>query len=79
MDTLEYWGLKEKPFEENADPKFFYQSKDHEEALERMNYVIENDNMNMYLLTGEIGAGKTTTKNAFIEQMIEKQQSYIGN
>ena len=79
MDVLEYWGLYRQPFGENADPDFFYMSKDHEEALERMKYVIENDDMNMYLLTGEIGSGKTTTKNAFIEEMKKEQNHFVVN
>ena len=63
MGYLEHWNLKEKPFEEVSDTRFFFESEDHREALDRMLYVVNDRNMNMGLLTGEIGSGKTITKN----------------
>ena len=36
----EYWGLREKPFENTADPRFLYASPQHEEALTRLGYAI---------------------------------------
>jgi general secretion pathway protein A len=66
MSYVKYWGLKERPFEEVNDTKFFYESDDHREALDRMIYVVNDRNMNMGLLTGEIGSGKTLTKNVLI-------------
>ena len=66
MGYLEYWNLKEKPFEELCDTRFFFESEDHREALDRMLYVVNDRNMNMGLLTGEVGSGKTITKNVLI-------------
>jgi general secretion pathway protein A len=63
MDYTEYWRLKEKPFEELCDTRFFFESDDHREALDRLLYVVKDRNMNMGLLTGEVGSGKTLTKN----------------
>lgn len=65
MTVLEYWGLKESPFEEVCDTRFFFESEDHREALDRLLYVVKDRNMNMGLLTGEVGSGKTITKNVF--------------
>lgn len=65
MTYEEYWNLKEKPFEELCDTRFFYESEDHREALDRMLYIVNDRNMNMGLLTGEVGSGKTITKNVF--------------
>jgi len=62
MDYTEYWHLKERPFEELCDTRFFFESEDHREALDRMLYVVNDRNMNMGLLTGEVGSGKTLTK-----------------
>lgn len=70
MHYLDYWGLEDAPFEEDGNPKFFYESIDHEEALERLRYVIEATNMNMGLLTGEIGAGKTMTRNVLCREIL---------
>lgn len=63
MDYIKYWNLKERPFEEVNDTRFFYASDDHREALDRMLYVVNDRNMNIGLLTGEIGSGKTLIKN----------------
>jgi general secretion pathway protein A len=63
MEYTEYWHLKEKPFEELCDTRFFFESDDHREALDRLLYVVNDRNMNMGLLTGEVGSGKTLTKN----------------
>ena len=63
MSYLLHWKLKEKPFEELCDTRFFFESEDHREALDRMLYIVNDWNMNMGLLTGEVGSGKTITKN----------------
>jgi general secretion pathway protein A len=63
MGYLEHWKLTDRPFEEVCDTRFFFESEDHREALDRMLYVVNDRNMNMGLLTGEIGSGKTITKN----------------
>lgn len=65
MQYEEYWKLTEKPFEEVCDTRFFFESDDHREALDRMLYIVNDRNMNMGLLTGEVGSGKTITKNVF--------------
>jgi general secretion pathway protein A len=69
MDYIEYWHLKEKPFEELCDTRFFFESEDHREALDRMLYVVNDRNMNMGLLTGEVGSGKTITKNVLASSL----------
>ena len=69
MEYTEYWRLKEKPFEELCDTRFFFESEDHREALDRLLYVVNDRNMNMGLLTGEVGSGKTLTKNVLINSL----------
>ena len=59
---MTHWGLQEKPFEETCNTRFFFESDDHREALDRMIYIVNDRNMNMGLLTGEVGSGKTITK-----------------
>jgi general secretion pathway protein A len=69
MGYVEYWKLTEKPFEELCDTRFYFESDDHREALDRMLYVVNDRNMNMGLLTGEVGSGKTITKNVFMNRL----------
>ena len=77
MGYLEHWNLKEKPFEEVSDTRFFFESEDHREALDRMLYVVNDRNMNMGLLTGEIGSGKTITKNVLVGSLPSHQFEII--
>ena len=65
---LEYWGLREKPFENTPDPRFFYSSQMHAEALSRMLYAITN-NKGCVLLTGEYGCGKTAIVRKVVESL----------
>jgi general secretion pathway protein A len=73
MSYLDHWKLKEKPFEEICDTRFFFESEDHREALDRMLFVVNDRNMNMGLLTGEVGSGKTITKNVLMGSLPSPQ------
>lgn len=53
-----YWQLDEKPFENSADPRFYYPGESHQAALLKLRYAIENRRGGA-LLTGEGGSGKT--------------------
>lgn len=55
---LEHWGLREMPFENTPNPKYYFPSPNHEEALQRLLYGIEA-RKGAVILTGEIGCGKT--------------------
>lgn len=69
---LEYWGLKQYPFENTPDPAFFYFSDEHQEALSRIMYAIQR-NKGGILLTGEIGCGKTVLSRVLIQQLIKEK------
>jgi general secretion pathway protein A len=56
---LQYYGLTEQPFGVTADPRFFYHSRNHEEALASLLYGIEND-LGFTAVVAEPGLGKTT-------------------
>jgi type II secretory pathway predicted ATPase ExeA len=56
---LKYWRLTEPPFENVPDRQVFFRSSQHEEALSRMMYAVEN-RKGVAMLTGEVGSGKTT-------------------
>lgn len=53
-----YFGFRELPFNNTPDPRFFYSTPDHEEALASLIYGIK-ERKGFILLTGEVGAGKT--------------------
>jgi len=77
----EFYGLREKPFQNTPDPKFMYYSKEHEEALSRLIYTIE-EQMGAAMLTGIFGCGKTMIAQALMENLANRGDSkvaYISN
>ncbi len=54
-----FYGFSEKPFQITPDPAFLYRSAKHDTALTYLEYGL-TENVGFILLTGEIGAGKTT-------------------
>jgi type II secretory pathway predicted ATPase ExeA len=71
-----YWGLAEPPFDNSPNPKFFYMSPEHEEALVRLMYAV-SQRKGCAMLTGEYGCGKTTLSRALI-QRLEAERYEIG-
>lgn len=77
----EFWGLKEKPFRNTPDPKFIYYSQEHEEALSRLIYTVE-EQMGAAMLTGVFGCGKTMVAYAFMERLAGRgdcKVAYLAN
>ena len=54
-----FYGLTSKPFQLNPDPTFYFASKQHRRAMAYLEYGL-NQNEGFIVVTGEIGAGKTT-------------------
>lgn len=75
-----HWGFKEKPFQNTPDPRFLYHSPQHEEALSRMNYAIQ-ERVGATLLTGAFGCGKTILAYTLLKTLLgEKYKvAYVAN
>lgn len=56
---LEFYHLASLPFENTPDPRFFFASEQHREALAAIEYTIRM-RKGFALITGDIGSGKTT-------------------
>src|SRR6185369_630612 len=65
---LSFFGLQQEPFSIAPDPRFLYLSDKHRDALALLNYGL-NRGASFVLLTGEIGAGKTTVWRRFLEEL----------
>ena len=63
-----YFSLKQSPFSIAPDPRYLFMSERHREALAHLLYGVGGGG-GFVLLTGEIGAGKTTVCRCFIEQI----------
>jgi general secretion pathway protein A len=74
-----YFGLACEAFSVAPDPRFLYLSQKHRDALAHLNYGLRRGG-GFVLLTGEVGAGKTTVWRSFLEQLPGHcDVAYIGN
>ena len=74
-----FFGLRQAPFSIAPDPHYLFMSERHREALAHLLYGVQGGG-GFVLLTGEIGAGKTTVCRAFLEQVpADCRVAYIFN
>jgi len=67
----EFYGLSGKPFQLSPDPTFYFGSKGHESALSYLKYGVYQGE-GFLVITGEVGAGKTTLVRALLEELDPK-------
>jgi general secretion pathway protein A len=63
-----FYKFSEKPFNTTPDSKFFFPSSKHTEALNHLIYAI-NERKGFVVITGEIGAGKTTVYRTLLNKL----------
>ena len=63
-----FFGLSREPFSLAPDPRFLFMSDQHREALAHLLYGVQGGG-GFVLLTGEIGASKTTVTRCFLQQL----------
>ncbi len=77
---IQYFGLKHEPFSIAPDPRYLFMSERHREALAHLLYGVKGGGGGFVLLTGEIGAGKTTVCRCLLEQIPKRcNVAYIFN
>ena len=67
----DYYGFVEKPFSLTPDPKYLYKSESHGNAFDLLQYAIRRRE-GFVVVTGDIGAGKTTLCRAILDQLDRK-------
>ncbi len=72
MSYIEFYKLKEQPFTNTVDTKFYYNSVQHSEALLRLKHAI-NTMKGLAVLVGSIGTGKTTLARRMLDELNEKE------
>lgn len=65
---MEFYGLRQAPFDLTPNPRFLFHSAKHREAFNHLLYGIR-ERKGFVQLTGEVGAGKTTLCRALLEQL----------
>lgn len=63
----QFYGFNIKPFGKTPDPRFLYLSREHKEALARLQHGVEE--REAVLLTGEVGCGKTTLSRCLMDSL----------
>jgi type II secretory pathway predicted ATPase ExeA len=71
MDYLEFFKLTEYPFSTAVDSKFYYNSKQHGEAIVRVKYAIDTMK-GLAVVVGDIGTGKTTLARRMLDELGEE-------
>lgn len=72
MDYLEFYGLKEQPFTNSINNRFYYNSAQHCEALLRLKYAV-NTMKGLAVLIGGVGTGKTTLARRMLDELNEEE------
>lgn len=74
-----FYGFTEKPFNVTPDSKFFFAGSKHLEALNSLVYAV-NERKGFVVVTGEIGAGKTTVCRTLLNKLgIDSKTALITN
>jgi general secretion pathway protein A len=69
-----YFGFNENPFNLSPDPRFFFLSPYHQEALDHLGYGIL-EKKGFIMITGGVGTGKTTLCRSFLNGLDEKVET----
>ncbi len=63
-----FYGLSASPFQLNPDPAFYFASRGHKRAFAYLQYGLHQSE-GFIVITGEIGAGKTTLVRGLLDQI----------
>jgi general secretion pathway protein A len=73
---LQFYGLRQAPFDITPNPRFLFHSTKHREAFNHLLYGIR-ERKGFVQLTGEVGAGKTTLCRALLEHLDGKYSTAL--
>jgi general secretion pathway protein A len=67
-----FFGLRENPFNVNPNPRYLFLTPQTQDALDKLTYGIQT-RKGLFLLTGEVGTGKTTMVNHLLDRLHQQQ------
>ncbi len=72
MNYIEHFGLNQEPFSNAPVSRFYYNSKQHAEALLRLMHAVEGMK-GLAICVGDIGRGKTTLARRMLDNLPEEE------
>ncbi len=72
MSYEEFFYLREQPFSNAPDARYYFNSSQHSEALLRLKHAARS-NVGLAILVGDIGAGKTTLARHLLDELDEAE------
>ena len=70
MDYLEFYKLREQPFSNIVDNRFYYNAPQHSSSMIKLKHAIDTKK-GLAVVIGDIGAGKTTLARMLLEELDE--------
>lgn len=70
MDHLQFYNLKEHPFSNSIDIRFFFETEQHTQALLRLKYAVDTKK-GLAVVVGDVGTGKTTLARRMLNELDE--------
>jgi general secretion pathway protein A len=70
---LEYYQLVEKPFSTSPDPRYFYLSSQHREAIAKAEYAV-TEKLGLAAIYGDVGMGKTTVSRLLLQKFRDEHK-----
>ena len=77
LNYLDFFGLKEDPFQTSPSTKYFYNSREHQECLARILLTLELNN-GLFIALGDAGTGKTTLASLVMRDLLQDDNTILG-
>ncbi len=72
MSYEQFYHLREQPFSNTPDPRFFFEVDQHAEVLVRLMHAV-NTMKGLAVVIGDVGTGKTTLARRMLDQLDDNQ------
>lgn len=72
MDHLTFYNLKEHPFSNSVDNRYFFENEQHSQALIRLKYAVDTLK-GLAVVVGGVGTGKTTLARRMLNELDEEK------
>lgn len=68
MSYEQFYNLREQPFSNTPDPRFYFEIRQHAEVVVRLEHAI-NTMKGLAMVVGDVGTGKTTLARRLLERL----------